>query len=350
MFDHLPIVGVCGWSGAGKTTLLERVVPMFVGRGLTVAIVKHDVHGITTEPDAKDSARLFRVGADVFLHGLAQSMARQVGNLSDSSVESQVFQLAARYDLVLVEGFKDAPWPKVWIMADEHSGPPDAIRNVVAVLPRDGDQVQRLSAMLDEFLHGSCNRAPLFGCVLIGGRSSRMGSPKHLLPSRSNGRGTWLEDIIGVLRPICRQIVIAGAGAVPAALEQLPRIPDVPEISGPMAGLLAAMRWAPLASWLLVACDLPYLSAEAVQWLLDQRSPGNWAILPDLAGSFLAEPLLAFYDFRLRPHLEELARFGRVSLHDVVDHPKTLRATAPPELAQAWWDVDTTEERSHYGD
>jgi molybdopterin-guanine dinucleotide biosynthesis protein A len=177
-----------------------------------------------------------------------------------------------------------------------------------------------------------------------------MGSPKHLLPSRSNGRGTWLEDIIDVLRPTCRQIIIAGAGALPAAMEQLPRIPDVPEISGPMAGLLAAMRWAPLASWLLVACDLPYLSAEAVQWLLGQRSPGIWAILPALPESFLAEPLLAFYDFRLRPHLEELARFARASLYEVIDHPKTLRATAPPELAQAWLDVDTPEECSHHDD
>jgi molybdopterin-guanine dinucleotide biosynthesis protein A len=345
MLEYLPVFGICGWSGSGKTALLEQIVPRLLKRRLSVVVVKHDVHGIAAEPDDKDSARLFRVGADIVAYGPAQSLARQAAG-PEISVERQIGELAKRYDLVLVEGFKHAGWPKVWLLGDESDEPPSGLGNVVAVLSREDDRAGSLTAILDNFLREAMRRTPLFGCVLIGGENRRMGRPKHLLPHDLSGRGTWLEHTMDVLRPFCRQIMIAGAGALPDVLGSLPRIADVPGVSGPLAGLLAAMRWAPGASWLLAACDHPHLSPAAIEWLLAQRGLGVWSVLPHLPESQHSEPLLAFYDLRIRPFLEDLAYRRRPSLQAVADHPKTLRPCIPPELADAWHDVDAPQRQS----
>ena len=345
MLEHLPVFGICGWSGSGKTTLLERIVPQLLTRRLSVAVVKHDVHGIAAEPDNKDTARLFRAGADVVAYDPAQSLTRQAAD-AEISVEWRIGELAKRYDLVLVEGFKHAAWPKVWLQGDESDLPPSDIADVVAVLPREGDRAGPLTAILDDFLLKTSRRTPPFGCILIGGQNRRMGSPKHLLPHEAGGGGTWLEHTVDVLRCCCGQIVIAGGGTVPDALEGLPRLADVPEVSGPLAGLLAAMRWAPAASWLLAACDHPRLSPAAVEWLLAERGPGVWSVLPHLSKSQHSEPLLAFYDLRVRPFLENLAHRQSASLQAVAEHPKTRRVGIPHELAEAWRDVDTPEERA----
>ena len=75
-------------------------------------------------------------------------------------------------------------------------------------------------------------KAPVWGCVLIGGRSSRMGVPKHLL--EQNGR-TWIERTVAILRQQVEQVVIAGSGDLPAVLANLPRVDDVSGLGGPLA-------------------------------------------------------------------------------------------------------------------
>jgi molybdopterin-guanine dinucleotide biosynthesis protein A len=65
----------------------------------------------------------------------------------------------------------------------------------------------------------------------------------------------------------------------------LSALPDVPDKRGPLAGMLAAMRWRLDVSWLFMACDLPQVSSMSVEWLIGKRAPGVWAILPRLPGT-----------------------------------------------------------------
>jgi molybdopterin-guanine dinucleotide biosynthesis protein A len=111
-----------------------------------------------------------------------------------------------------------------------------------------------------------------------------------------------------------------------------------------MAGLLAAMRWAPRASWLVSACDLPGLRLEALEWLLSTRAPGVWATLPRLPGRQGVEPLLAHYDFRALGPLEALAAQGRYSPSLLADHPKVASPGPPADLAPAWENVNTPDD------
>jgi molybdopterin-guanine dinucleotide biosynthesis protein A len=134
---------------------------------------------------------------------------------------------------------------------------------------------------------------------------------------------------------------VVGEGTVPEFLDNLVRLTDAPDARGPMAGILAAMRWAPHASWLVVACDLPALSAKALDWLLATRAPGRWATLPRLEGSGRVEPLLAHYDFRARALLEERAADGNFALQDLSQSRAVYAPSPPAGLAAAWRNVNT---------
>lgn len=337
----LPVFGVCGYSGSGKTTLLEKVLPRLVRRGLRIAVLKHDVHGLDRDRPGKDSDRLFGTGVDVIACGPGESLVRR-RDWEDSPIECEIAGLVDRYDLVLLEGFKRLRCRKVWLSKPAEASPPEELGPFDAVLPWDSNRAEALEPLLASFVEDATRRVPVFGCILIGGRSTRMGSPKHLLPSREDAGQTWLHRTIRVLEPSCRQIAIAGRGTVPEDLQHLPRLPDPPGIAGPAAGLMAAMCWAPRVSWLLAACDLPQATQQAVAWILSHRAPGIWAVLPR-TGNGEIEPLLAWYDPRARADVERMAASGHRGLRSLAEHPKALIAAVPPELADAWQDADTPQ-------
>jgi molybdopterin-guanine dinucleotide biosynthesis protein MobB len=317
---------------------------MVAARGLAVAVVKSAGSRIEVDRPGKDSDRLFRAGADVFVRGKAEGFVRTRPTEAGPTA-ADLADLARRYDLVLLEGRSRAPCATVWLLGEGEDAPPKEVGDVLAALPRTPGRAETVGAMLDRWLPGQWLRPPVYGCVLIGGRSSRMGRPKHLL--QSGGR-TWLERTVEVLRPAVERVVIAGAGDLPDALAGAMRLPDAPGIEGPMAGLLAAMRWAPWATWVASACDLPNLSAEAVGWLLSTRAPGVWATLPRLPGKGGVEPLLAHYDFRARAILERLAAEGRFAPRLAAEHPKVATPAPPPPLANAWINVNTPKDAGHF--
>ena len=190
--------------------------------------------------------------------------------------------------------------------------------------------------MIDALLARQWQKPPVLGCILIGGKSSRMGRPKHLLIK--DGK-TWLQRSAATLARVCQSVVVAGQGDMGDCL--LPQIPDAPGCSGPLAGLLAVIRWQPRATILACACDLPEMTEEALHWLLNQRAPGAWAVIPKVGDYH--EPLLALYDFRIRPALEAMARQDRRRLSSLVD-TEGVRVVSPPTALQvAWRNVNTPE-------
>src|SRR3989337_99557 len=99
MLETLPILGICGYSGSGKTTLIEKILPYLRNKGLAVALVKHDVHGLDVDRPGKDSDRLFRAGADVLLQGSEEEMLRSHRAEGDGLTEA-LLTLCGRYDVV----------------------------------------------------------------------------------------------------------------------------------------------------------------------------------------------------------------------------------------------------------
>ena len=181
---------------------------------------------------------------------------------------------------------------------------------------------------------------PVWGCILIGGKSVRMGTPKHLL---ERDGATWLELIASKLRERVEQVVISGQGVIPGTLQDIPIVEDVEGVQGPLAGLLAVFRKYPGVSWLVAACDMPDIEIAALDWLLEQRIQGVKAILPDLNGDGHVEPLLAYYDRGCRELLEKIITGGGMRPGALVGEPGVITPVVPVAFHSSWENINFPE-------
>jgi molybdopterin-guanine dinucleotide biosynthesis protein B len=125
------IFGVTGWKNAGKTTLVERLVTELVRRGLTVATVKHAHHAADIDKPGTDSFRHRAAGARevALVTGQRYAIVREQ---PDAGLAEILARLAPS-DVVLVEGFKRAPHPKIEVRAADSAAMDEAAHNIVAI-------------------------------------------------------------------------------------------------------------------------------------------------------------------------------------------------------------------------
>ena len=112
----MKVFGLAGYSGSGKTTLLERLIPYFTAQGLTVALIKHAHHDFDIDQPGKDSYRHRQAGATEVLVSSDQRWAlmHELRGAEAPSLQAHLARLSP-CDLVLVEGFKREPIPKLEI-------------------------------------------------------------------------------------------------------------------------------------------------------------------------------------------------------------------------------------------
>jgi molybdopterin-guanine dinucleotide biosynthesis protein B len=123
----VPVVGFAAYSGTGKTTLLTRVIPVLTERRLRVGLVKHTHHKFDIDYPGKDSYRLRKAGASQVLLGSSQRWALMEEHevKGDRPLEFHVRHLDLdNLDVVLVEGFKTAPIPKIEVYRPSLNNPP----------------------------------------------------------------------------------------------------------------------------------------------------------------------------------------------------------------------------------
>lgn len=108
------IIGLAGWSGAGKTTLAAKLIPTIIARGLTVSTVKHAHHGFDVDTPGKDSHTHRTAGASEVL--VASSVRYALVHELRGAPEPPLHELLAKLapvDLVIIEGYKRDPHPKL---------------------------------------------------------------------------------------------------------------------------------------------------------------------------------------------------------------------------------------------
>jgi len=109
-----PIVSIVGKSDAGKTTLLEKLIPELKRRGYRVAVVKHDAHSFEIDQPGKDSWRHRQAGADVVVISSKDKLAL-IKRVDQELPLSTIATMLTDVDLILTEGYKRGPAPKVEI-------------------------------------------------------------------------------------------------------------------------------------------------------------------------------------------------------------------------------------------
>jgi molybdopterin-guanine dinucleotide biosynthesis protein B len=130
------IIGLAGWSGAGKTTLVAKLIPAIIARGLTVSTLKHAHKGFDVDQPGKDSYVHRAAGAAEVLVAspLRFALMRELRGAPAPSLAELLTKLSP-VDLVLIEGFKRQPHPKLEVHREANGKPlihPE-FPNVVAI-------------------------------------------------------------------------------------------------------------------------------------------------------------------------------------------------------------------------
>jgi molybdopterin-guanine dinucleotide biosynthesis adapter protein len=118
------IFGFAGWSGSGKTTLIEKLIPRFAGAGLRVSLIKHAHHTFDVDHPGKDSYRHRHAGASETLVTSSRRwvLMHELRGAHEPPFEELVKRISP-CDLLLVEGFKFAPIPKLEVWRAETGEP-----------------------------------------------------------------------------------------------------------------------------------------------------------------------------------------------------------------------------------
>jgi len=135
---------------------------------------------------------------------------------------------------------------------------------------------------------------PVYGLILAGGKSRRMGQDKALLKNRGQSQ---LAYVAGVLNACVAKVFVSTRADQTHDKEraQLDQIVDRYDDLGPVAGILSALEASPEVDWLVVACDLPNITEQTIRYLLQQR--GGEQDFTAFTSSYdgLPEPLCAVY-------------------------------------------------------
>jgi molybdopterin-guanine dinucleotide biosynthesis protein B len=120
----MKLIGLAGWSGAGKTTLLTRVIPVLIARGLRVSTIKHAHHKFDVDTPGKDSFAHREAGASEVLvsSGRRFALMHELRGEAEWPLRDLLRKLTP-VDLVIVEGFKADPHPKIEVHRIDNGKP-----------------------------------------------------------------------------------------------------------------------------------------------------------------------------------------------------------------------------------
>ena len=137
-------------------------------------------------------------------------------------------------------------------------------------------------------------KSKIFGLILAGGYSRRMGQDKALLDFHGKPQVEYVHDLLSLF---CSKVYLSKR-ADQKPYKNFAFINDSQEFSGqgPIAGILSAMKEYPQADWLVLACDLPFITEQTLQTLLDHRDPQKQATAFINSQDALPEPLCAIWE------------------------------------------------------
>lgn len=154
------------------------------------------------------------------------------------------------------------------------------------------NETERLRKFVENYLIDS--KPKMNGLVLMGGKSTRMGRDKSALDYRGKPQSEYVYEL---LRGFCEEVYFSCRSEQSFDSEYAnQRIEDRFNNLGPMGGILSALMAKPKRAWLVVACDLPFVDKETLQFLVGERDTSKIATsFLDLDGKF-PEPLITIWE------------------------------------------------------
>jgi molybdopterin-guanine dinucleotide biosynthesis protein MobB len=275
------------------------MLPRLSEQGLRVGVIKHDAHSLDFDRPGKDTHR-YREAGCARVEAFDSRWWFQVAPVRAPAWEHLPEAWRQDVDVLLVEGGRGGPMDKIWIAGPDGEGAPEGTSRVIAVVRRHDGALRRVEELILAWLASRWSARPR-GVVVIGDPGA--------------GKGT-----LACARAFAPRFVLDGP-------------PGVPGVQGPAGSVLAAMRWGPGLSWLVLSPDLDRMSTAFLEWLWSLRRPGLWAVIPrDPSGTPRA--LAAVYEPQAAHVLEQAAAGSAPEpLRILDDHPNVLVVDPPASLA-----------------
>ena len=193
------------------------------------------------------------------------------------------------------------------------------------------------------FLRKHIHRPAIYGLVLAGGKSTRMGVDKGLIEYNGKPQREYMADLLG---EFCAETFIS---CRPDQLDTLPAgyqgLGDTFMDLGPFGAIASAFRQKPDVAWLVIACDLPLLDAFTLRQLVAARNPSEIATAFNSPVNEFPEPLIAIWEPRAYPVLLQFLTQGYSCPRKVLINSSValLDAERPEALMNANFPADKEE-------
>lgn len=298
---HSRELAIVGYSNSGKTTLLQAVLKHLVAQHYQVGVVKHDAHQLELDHPKKDSYQLWHAGASALLvHNQQEQFLRSHSPINQPKDHFK------HCDFVLIEGHKQAVFPKLVVLDEQETiwrdlndaskqqtlalvgtQPPSFSTNLPWFNRND---VSSISEFILNYFIQQCKNISLKGLVLCGGKSSRMGRDKNYIDYHGQVQYQWAHQLLSNLNLetylSCRE----------DQSFDLPSIHDQFLNVGPLGGILTALFQHPNTAFLTIAIDQPYLKLPTLQKLIQKRQPLRPATCFIDSKTQEPEPLCCIYE------------------------------------------------------
>jgi len=162
------------------------------------------------------------------------------------------------------------------------------------------------------------------GYVLAGGKSRRMGEDKALLPFGGRPLGAWVAERV---RQVCGKVAVVGDPTKYAGWG-FPVARDLFADAGPLGGIHAGLSHSEADLNLVVGCDMPYLSREFLERLLEIAGETEADAVVPISPEYGYEPLCAVYKPSCLARMEQALQAGRRRISEVF--PELRLRTVPP--------------------
>lgn len=147
----------------------------------------------------------------------------------------------------------------------------------------------------------------LYGLVLAGGQSKRMGEDKSLIQYHNQPHAVYCFNL---LAKYCEKVFLSLRAEQSLKLQQLPHVLDSMDSVGPITGILAAMDQHPEVAWLVLACDFPRINDKTIKALISVRDPNICATAFTMGPNRKPEPLCCIYEPSIKSTIKESIKMG----------------------------------------
>ncbi len=350
-----PFLCFAGFSGVGKTTLLEKLIQRFSEDTTRVGYYKHDAHRFSMDKQGKDTERCFKAGAGI----IAINDPRHFAVVAHDAFKQQTITHALEQcDCILIEGYKKSPYDKIVFLDARGKMPiPEDSENIKAVIHQGvpsvnpaltvpqfhRDSIDEIYAFVRDLF--KARSAPLFGGVFIGGQSKRMGRPKFSLTYNGTSEA---ERMAGLLQEFCEKTCFSSRADLEtdslAHLQDIERINDEHIGLGPVGGLATLMGRYPDRAWIIVACDMPFLTRESLEEIVRKRDPLRYGTCFVQKGMLGYEPMCAIYEPKFISPLYKAMSRRELSLKRIINELPFQEVGISPDSRSHFMNANTPDE------